>query len=68
MQYFKGYLPLEDELLEDSERPMLLTFAVVCDIDVVFGMCGDADRLKGLGVPAAKETKFRSNYIEVIEI
>ena len=49
------YLPLEDEpLLEDSERSILLTVAAACDIWLLLETCGDADRLKGFGVPAVK--------------
>ena len=54
----KAYLPLEDELLEDSDSSTLAaTVAAACDNVVLFeliGMWGDADLLIGFGVPARK--------------
>ena len=54
----KTYLPLEDELLEDSDSSTLAaTVAAACDNVVLFelfGMWGEADLLIGFGVPARK--------------
>ena len=52
-QLITAYLPLEEESLEDSDSSTLFVDAAVVEALLEWlGMCGDADRLKGFGVPA----------------